>query len=179
MGSVFMKIVIKRIWNVLEVIILIYVVCMTVFFLDKNKYGFTDVGNRVIVSVDKDIAKTIPSLKKNDLLIIKKNTKVDSGEAYYYSVYNEKYVIMYNDLDNDKLNSKNIIKDHRIIGNSSIRIPLIGGYLNFVHSKVGFILCVFLPVFLVFIYQVYLFVADSKKERKEMLEKANMDEEII
>ncbi len=169
-----MKKVLKRIWNVLEVIIIVYVVFMTLLFLNKNKYGFSEVGNLVFVNVDGDIEKMDASVKKNDLLIIKKNNNA-IGNVYYYSVYKGKYVIKHSDLDNES----NIKNDGRLIGNSSVRVPLLGGYLEFLHSKVGFILFVFLPVFLVFSYQVYIFIIDSKKEQKKILKKTVVDDEII
>ena len=173
-----MKKVLKRIWNVLEVIIIVYVVFMTLLFLNKNKYGFSEVGNLVFVNIDSDIEKMDTSVKKNDLLIIKKNNN-STNNFYYYSVYKGKYIIKRSDLDLNKSNESNIKNDERVIGNSSLRIPLLGGYLEFLHSKVGFILFVFLPVFLVFSYHVYVFIIDSKKEQKNILKKTVIDDEII
>ena len=174
-----MKKVLKRIWNVLEVIIIIYVIFMTLLFLNKNKYGFSEIGNFVFVNVDSDIEKMDTSVKKNDLLIIKKNDNNTDNFYYYYSVYKGKYIVKRSDLDFDKLNESNIKNDGRVIGNSSIRVPLLGGYLEFLHSKVGFLLFVFFPVFLVFSYQVYVFIIDSKTEQKKILKKTVVDDEII
>lgn len=173
-----MKKILKRIWNVLEVIIIVYVVFMTLLFLNKNKYGFSEIGNLVFVNVDSDTEKTDTSVKKNDLLIIKKNNN-STNNFYYYSVYKGKYIVKRSDLDLNKSNESNIKNDGRVIGNSSVRVPLIGGYLEFLHSKVGFLLFVFLPVFLVFSYQVYIFIIDSKKEQKKILKNSVVDDEII
>ena len=173
-----MKKILKRIWNVLEVIIIVYVVFMTLLFLNKNKYGFSEIGNLVFVNVDSDTEKVDTSVKKNDLLIIKKNNN-SINNFYYYSVYKGKYIVKRSDLDLNKSNESNIKNDGRIIGNSSVRIPLLGGYLEFLHSKVGFLLFVFLPVFLVFSYQVYIFIIDSKKEQKKILKNSAVDDEII
>jgi len=173
-----MKKILKRIWNVLEVIIIVYVVFMTLLFLNKNKYGFSEIGNLVFVNVDSDTEKVDTSVKKNDLLIIKKNNN-STNNFYYYSVYKGKYIVKRSDLDLNKSNESNIKNDGRIIGNSSVRIPLLGGYLEFLHSKVGFLLFVFLPVFLVFSYQVYIFIIDSKKEQKKILKNSAVDDEII
>ena len=173
-----MKKILKRIWNVLEVIIIVYVVFMTLLFLNKNKYGFSEIGNLVFVNVDSDTEKVDTSVKNNDLLIIKKNNN-STNNFYYYSVYKGKYIVKRSDLDLNKSNESNIKNDGRIIGNSSVRIPLLGGYLEFLHSKVGFLLFVFLPVFLVFSYQVYIFIIDSKKEQKKILKNSVVDDEII
>lgn len=173
-----MKKILKKIWNILEVIIVIYVIFMTLLFLNKNKYGFSEVGNLVFVNVDSDTEMTDTSVKKNDLLIIKKNN-ISTNNFYYYSVYKGKYIVKRSDLDLNKSNKSNIKNDGRVIGNSSVRVPLIGGYLEFLHSKVGFLLFVFLPVFLVFSYQVYIFIIDSKKEQKKILKNSVVDDEII
>ena len=176
-----MKKVVKRIWSVLEVIIMIYVVFMTLLFLNKNKYGFTEIGNCVLVSVDGDIEKTVESSKKMDLLILEKNSNKNdyNDKVYYYSVYGEKYIIKYGSLKDEKLSGTNIINDGRVIGTKSRSVPLLGFYLKIVHSKIGFLLFVFLPVFMVFIYQVYEFINDSKNENKKIMNKAVVDEEII
>lgn len=176
-----MKKVVKRIWSVLEVVIMIYVVFMTILFLNKNKYGFTEIGSRVLVSVDKDIEASIESAKKNDLLILKKNSnkKDYNDNVYYYSVYKEKYIVKYGNLKDESFSGVNIINDGRVIGTKSKRIPLLGAYLEIIHSKAGFLLLVFLPVFIVFVYQVYIFIIDSKNEQKKIIKRTVVDDEII
>ena len=60
------------------------------------------------------------------------------------------------------------------------KVPLLGGFLKIVESKLGFLLLVFLPIFFVFIYQVYEFVLYLKFERNKMFSSSNkIDDEII
>ena len=85
--GVYVKKTLKKIWGFFEIIIIIYVIFMTLIFLSKNKFGYTEIGRKVFVSVDKnDIVKKV---KKNDLLIITDNKKISKNNVtYYYSVSN-------------------------------------------------------------------------------------------
>lgn len=183
-----MKKVIKGIWSFLEVIILIYVVIMTLFFLNKNRFGFTEIGNRVFVSVDKDIAKEVSGSKNLDLIIIRKGKEIDNKkDTFYYSSLKDRYVVKKGKVTVDNNNAyyanDSLISSERVIGNKYLKIPLIGGFLRAIEDKLGFIAFVFLPIFLVFIYQVYDFVISSKKEHRKAIEiVANeeiVDDEII
>lgn len=182
-----MKKVIKIVWNVLQVLILIYVVIMTLFFLNKNRFGFTEIGNRVYINVDKEISKEINNMKSNDLLVIRKNKEIDNDKnTYYYSSSVDRYIVKEGKVTVDKNNAyyvdSSLISSERIIGNDSFRIPLVGGFLQIIENKVGFIIFVFLPIFLVFIYQVYQFITDTNKEKKKIIEstqKNYIDDEII
>ena len=183
-----MKKVIKGIWSFLEVIILIYVVIMTLFFLNKNRFGFTEIGNRVFVSVDKDIAKEVSGSKNLDLIIIRKGKEIDNKkDTFYYSSLKDRYVVKKGKVTVDNNNAyyvnDSLISSERVIGNKYLKIPLIGVFLRAIEDKLGFIAFVFLPIFLVFIYQVYDFVISSKEEHRKAIEMvANeeiVDDEII
>ena len=101
-----MKKVIKGIWNVVEVLIMFYVVIMTVFFLNKNRFGFTEIGKSVYVSVDKETAKELSGTKNFDLFIIKKDNNIEGkSKAYYYSSSKDNYVVKEGVISVDKNNA--------------------------------------------------------------------------
>ena len=165
-----MKKVIKGIWNVVEVLIMIYVVIMTVFFLNKNRFGFTEIGKSVYVSVDRETAKELSGTKNFDLFIIKKDNNIDGkSKAYYYSSSKDNYVVKEGVVSVDNNNAFHVndtlISSERVIGKKGMKIPLVGGFLRLIENKVGFIVFVFLPIFLVFIFRVYEFISYSKKEQ--------------
>ena len=171
--------VVKKIWNVVEVVIIVYVVMMTILFLNKNSYGFTEVGKYVFANYD----SSLTNMNEYKLLIIKKSKELKDGDlVYYYSINKEKYIV-----EDDTLVIKNdeyylddvLVERERIIGSKATEVPVIGRFLMVIESKIGFILLVLLPILLVFIYQVYEFVIDSKEERKKVLESALIDDEII
>lgn len=179
-----MKKVIKRIWNVLQVVILIYVILMTILFLEKNKFGYTEVLGCVLVNVDKDVSSVINTTNNSDLLIIKKAKEIeDNKSAYYYSIYEDKYIVRKENIkvrdDSYTIGNGILIGRSRIIGYGALSIPLLGGFLRIVESKIGFLLLVFLPIFLVFIFQVREFILYSKNEQSKLLKKVKIDDEII
>lgn len=177
--------VLKRIWQVLEVIIFIYVIFMTILFLGKNKYGFTQLGKSVLVNVDSYMSHNVHNVKKGDLLIIKDNGKLKKRDIFYfYYVNNDKYSIKSEKLEKVKsdiyiADNGHSVSSSRFIGNKGFSIPLLGFYLAIVESRVGFILLVFLPIFLVFMYQIYEFIFDIRKNNKMIESNKKVDSEVI
>lgn len=189
-----MKKALKITWSILQVLIIIYVILITSLLFFENKYGFTQFGNTVIHNVDKIDAKNIKGVKDGDLLIIKGKKKLDVGDtAYYYAVYNDKYIIVQDkitklrrDRDNylytlDKDNPI-VISSTRVIGNKIKTYHGVGRVLRVVESRTGFIFYVLLPIMIVFIYQVYQFLKALRYEKileKAKEEEAYLDEEIL
>ena len=183
-----MKKIIKGILNVVEVLIMIYVIVMTVFFLNKNRFGFTEIGKSVYVSVDKDAAKELSGTKNLDLLIIKKDNSIDNKKkTYYYSSSKDNYIVKEDYVSVDSNNAYHVndilISSERVIGNKGITIPLVGGFLRVIENKIGFIVFVFLPIFLVFLYRTYEFITYSKSTQKKVTysisDNCIKDDEII
>lgn len=151
------------IWNIIQVVIIIFVILVTIFVLCKNKYGYTEIANYNFSYTD-----------KNELLIIKKTDSIkEKDNIYYYDVYKNKYVIR-NDkvtkIENSKyyISESTSIEKNKIIGKSDKTIPVLGKLLSFLESKLGFILFVIIPLVIIFIYQIFKFVSTVKEERKEI-----------
>ncbi|MBQ9018990.1 MAG: hypothetical protein IJ097_01595 [Bacilli bacterium] len=150
-----MKKVINIVWNILQVIIVIYVILIVSFMFFSNKYGYSEIGKYVL---DAD---------NNYLLIIKKSKDIKIGDyIYYYSVVDEKYKIVSDNVTtiDDKLyntnNNKNINKT-MIIGKATKKIGGIGFILNKMDDKFSFLFFVLIPIFIVFVYQVYKFISGN------------------
>lgn len=180
-----MKKVLKRIWNVFEILIVIYVIFMTIMFLNKNKYGYTQIGSKTLVSVDKKLINDLSGSKKGDLLIIKNSNNIKNGDLiYYYCIVGDEYHIRY-----DKLQLRNkdifidgqVVSSDRIIGTKVTNIGFIGNFLILSETKAGFLILILLPIFLVFLFQVYMFIVDTKKEKDKVVSSgyAIIDDEII
>ena len=65
-----MKKNLKLIWNILQVIILVYVFFITFLVVNINEFGFSEVGKSTYVPVTKKVKKYL-DFKTGDLLIIK------------------------------------------------------------------------------------------------------------
>ena len=189
-----MKKALKIVWNVMQVLIIIYVILITSLLFFENKYGFSQFGDYVIYNVNKLDTKNMSTVKDGDLLIIKTKNKLKIGDtAYYYAVHNEKYVIVNDVITNIRDDKDNylytvgkdipiVISSTRVIGNEISTFPLIGKVLSVVESMYGFIFLVLLPIMIVFIYQVYQFLIVLKFEKvveKAEEENAYADDEIL
>ena len=85
-----MKKFLKGCWGVLQVIIIIYVICITACLLCKNKYGFTQLGDMTLITINEDLQQYLPETKEKDLLLVKetKNDMNVGDKIYYYSTAN-------------------------------------------------------------------------------------------
>ena len=192
---------IKRIlgvlWDILEVIIIIYVIFVTACILFRNDYGYTQFGEYTLASLDKNDAKYIKNAKEGNLLVVKKSKDIEKGDyIYYYAAINEHYVVRagvvtsitkddYNNLYNIDTNIsgekiKISVYHKRVLGKYSNQISNLGDILKFLETRVGFLIFVLLPIMLVFVYQIYVFVVLLNYEKKETIDKLvnNRQEEM-
>ena len=90
-----MKSFLRGLWGLVQVVVIIYVICITACLLCKNKYGFTQFGNMTLITIDENLATYLPETKKSDLLLVKQTFHdVDVGnQIYYYATVNDKYVV--------------------------------------------------------------------------------------
>ena len=148
------------IWNIIQVIIIIYVVSIITFMFFSNKYGYSQIG-KYVFDVD-----------DNEFVVIKKTDKIKTGDlVFYYDIVNEKYKIVYSNvssINEDKtytLDNGKKLASSKIIGKSNRKIPIIGLILNMLKEKVNFLLFVLFPILIVFIYQVYKFIVGIDYEK--------------
>jgi len=181
-------------WNILQVIIIIYVILVTSLLFFENKFGFSQFGKYVIHNVNKLDEKNISKVKDGDLIIIKSDSNIKKGDIiYYYAAYNEKYIIVSEEVKDVEKDGNNylytinrgnpmMISSTRVIGKSMSNYPLIGKFLDTVESRTGFVFFVLLPIMIVFLYQVYQFLIILRYEKIVDLaekEEAIVDDEIL
>ena len=190
-----MKSVLKTLWNILEVLIIIYVIFLTSCILSRNKFGFTQFGNYTLSSVDGTDAKYVENTKSGDLLVVKSSTDIVKGDRlYYYATLNDRYVVRtgivekvqkdeYNSLytidtlvSGDKKAKLNVTQT-RVLGKYSSSIGSLGSIWKFLQSRLGFLIFVLLPILLVFVYQIYEFIIVLNYERRGALSPSNKKEE--
>lgn len=179
----------KGLWGLVEVIIIIYVICMTAFLLCKNKYGFTQIGDMTYITINEHLQSYLPETKENDLLMVKQNNKdINVGDKiYYYAVENNEYVIKTahvkeNVISEDDMalyqlddEAKTTIATTRVIGKYSAIYHNIGGVLDVLQSRIGFLLLVILPILLIFMYQIYALIIVIKYGEEKLEEKSSSD----
>lgn len=159
-----MKKTLKIFWNVIQGVIILYVIIITCLLFFSNKYGYTELGSY-----------TLNNTSKGDLLFIKKNNSIKKGDnIYYYATSGEKYII-FNDevieVKKDKsyvvgnVNINSTIKSDKVIGTKVASYKHIGKFLDLVESRVGFLLLVLLPILIVFVSQVYEFLISMRYKK--------------
>lgn len=189
-----MRKVLNWVWSFVEVIIIIYVVLVTMFVLCKNKYGYTQFGDYSFANIDLIAEKNVKDTKKGDLLVVKNSNDIHKGDLiYYYAVLNDNYIVRsavvanvkeddYSALYTVSLSNTTInVASSRVLGKYSTVYNNLGSILSVLESRVGFLLLVFLPIMVVFIYQVYEFIImlkydetlvnevnNSKKRKKQI-----------
>ena len=186
-----MKKVFNFLCRVIEVLIIVYVIFITTCILCRNKFGYTQFDNSTLISVTEDTLQYLSNFKENDLLIVKSSNSINVGDKiYYYATINDKYVIktgivtyktsgdtksIYTLDDEDK----NSISSTRVIGRDVSVKKDLGGILDFLESRIGFLLCVLLPILLIFIYQIYELVVIAKYEMVEDISKDSKKKDSI
>lgn len=175
-----LKKILKWVWEVLEVIIIVYVILITSCILCRNKYGYTEFFEKyTLVTVSEDNNKLLPTHTPGDLLIVKNQQfNINPGDLiYYYITVNEKYVVrsgvVASKVEDDV--SALYVLDDGVTSVSSIRVlgkyvsthPHLGNAFDILVSRVGFLFLVLLPILIVFIYQVYQLVVVAKYEMFE------------
>lgn len=194
-----LKKILKVAWEILEAMIIVYVILITSCILFRNKFGYTEFFEKyTLVTVTDDNQKFVPSHDVGDLLIVK-NQKFNINEGdviYYYATINDEYVVrsgVVKSKTEDEVSALYVLDDedktsvstNRMLGKSVSTHPGKGAILDILESRVGFLFLVLLPILIVFIYQVYQLVVVAKyevveepKEKKTNVGKEEKNEEI-
>lgn len=180
-------------WDLVEVLIIIYVIFVTTCILSKNRYGYTNIFGYTLVSVHQEDEAYIKDSKAGNLLVVKNDGNVNKNQYVYYyyadvsDPNNEKYVVRGAFVTDtikgdggelyslkDKEDPK--ISKSRVLGNYSNQYAVIGGVLEFLETRLGFLFCVLLPIMIVFVYQIYEFVVILNYDKADKIRKS--EEEI-
>ena len=175
-------------WDLVEVLIIIYVIFVTTCILSKNRYGYTNLFGYTLVSVHQEDEAYIKDSKAGNLLVVKNDGNVNKNQYVYYyyadvsDPNNEKYVVRGAFVTDtiksdggelyslkDKEDPK--ISKARVLGNYSNQYAVIGGVLEFLETRLGFLFCVLLPIMIVFVYQIYEFVVILNYDKADKIRK--------
>ncbi|MBR2711718.1 MAG: hypothetical protein IKE89_04515 [Bacilli bacterium] len=195
--------VVKVLWHILEVIIICYVVFITACILFRNGYGYTQFGPMTVVTVNDVNVNDFENISNGSLLLIKDSNsfKVDD-EVFYYDIRNQKYIVVSDRIVNiedgkyivDGVNENNEVvqvklNNKKIIGKNYVKIGILGYLVDLLESRIGFLLLVILPIFIVFLYELIQFVIAFRTEKNsarnsgnnntKMVDKVNYDDDII
>lgn len=148
-----------------------FALCMTILLLNFNEYGVTQFGEKQMVLIKDELA--IKDFNKGDLVIVEqldleeikvgdkvftykinKNKKVEMQYGIVGNVYLEDEAIAYENGDT--------YSDEYVAGKAIETHPKIGTFLSVIESQWGFLFLVLVPIFLIFIYEVYALIIEIK-----------------
>lgn len=166
----------KILWDIIQVVIIVYVLFITFCVLFRNKFGYTQFDKITLASITEEEVDFINDVNEGDLLLVRGTRKINIGDLiYYYYADGEHFSIRSGYVKdvvdgettslyvlNDKYNSN--VASTRVLGKESAIYPKLGAVLNVLESKFGFLFLVLLPLMVVFIYQIWEFVVVLKYE---------------
>ena len=163
----------RIIGNILIIIYTLIAVFTTVCLLSFNEYKISTFGDCSLVLVTND--ELLPNYKKGDLVIVDKKSKIITGrKAFFYTTSDRKIEIKLGTVEAIK-NVSNSETTYTLEGGRDISgeyllgpvdtveiIPVVGGILNVLESKWGFLFLIVLPSLLAFVYQISVVIAEIK-----------------
>lgn len=176
----------KNFLKILGVILLIpYVIIaitLTVFLLNYNDYGVTEIGGKTLIIVNDDALQ--PNYKKGDLIVVENTSNENINENDYIFFYEEnrdKKTVIINlgrVLSKTKVNEEETTfrlegdvdySSEYVIGTTKDAkvYSSLGSVLAALESRWVFLLFIIIPILFIFLYEIYEFVLEVKKNMKE------------
>ena len=177
-----MKKFLKIIGGIILIPYLFVVIIMTVCLINYNKYGVTEIFDKTFVIVSDDSLK--PLYQKGDLLIVtnKGNDDIASGDQiFFYEQNKQKKRVVINLA---KVVSKRKITNvettfeidggyeyssEYVIGSAKNTVVYhkLGSVLKILSSRWIFLFVIILPILFIFLYELYEFILEVKRNLKE------------
>lgn len=161
---------------VLFVIYFCFALVMTVLLLNYNDYGVTQFGDSSLILINKKISND--TYKEGDLVVVE-SAKIEDykiGEYIFtYRVGADRIPVVqvgkvgniYPEEDAISFENGETYSSEFIAGTAVKQYGKIGGVLSIIESKWGFLFIVLIPVFLIFIYEVYALIIEIKYGAEE------------
>ena len=169
--------------NIFVIIYAIIAVLTTICLLSYNEYKISEFGdNSIILVTNEDLT---PDFNKGDLIIVNSGnkSKIDIGDkVFFYNSQDKKVEVALAQVTNKEIvTSKEITftvgKDHEVSSqyvlgttkNATV-IPVVGGILDVLESKWGFLFLIVFPSLIAFLYELTVVFSEIKEERKQSKE---------
>ena len=155
---------------------------ITVFLLNYNEYGVTEIGGKTLIIANDD--SLAPNYKKGDLIVVNKTANADIHEndyIFFYEQSREKKTVIIN---LGRVVSKRNVNDtevtYKLEGDVDYSSEYVIGTTNDakVYSSLGeiiaalelrwvFLIFIIIPLLFIFLYEIYEFIIEVKKNLKE------------
>lgn len=173
----------KIIGAVILVPYILIAIIITVFLLNYNKYGVTEIGGKTLIIVNDDSLS--PNYKKGDLIVVENadSSEIDPNDyIFFYEESREKKTIIIN---LGRVISKRKVNETETTYKLEGDVDYSGEYVigttkdAKVYSSLGsiiaalelrwvFLLFIIVPLLFIFLYEIYEFVIEVKRNMKEV-----------
>ena len=161
---------------VLFIVYFVFALIMTILLLNFNDYGVSQFDNKSLILINEDISNEL--YKKGDLVIVEmpKVEDIKVGEyVFTYKVGRDHVPVVqlgkvgnvYADEDAISFENGETYSIEFIAGRPVSQHEKIGGILSVIESKWGFLFIVLVPVFLIFIYEIYSLIIEIRYGAEE------------
>ncbi|MBE6145108.1 MAG: hypothetical protein E7171_00660 [Firmicutes bacterium] len=161
---------------VLFIIYFCFALVMTILLLNYNDYGVTQFGEKSFILINGKISNDL--YKEGDLVIVESSKIEDYKVGEYIFTYRVgadripvvqvgKIGNVYPEEDAISFENGETYSSEFIAGTVVSKHEKIGGILSIIESKWGFLFIVLIPVFLIFIYEVYALIIEIKYGAEE------------
>ncbi len=171
--------------NIMLAIIVITGVVMTVFALSTREDEVVQVMDYVVLSIQTDSMED--TIMVGDLILTERydNQRLEEGEIIsFFTIIQDQRVIMTHRIvevqeaegmityvtqgDNNLIPDQIEVPPGDIISvYSDFKVPFLGGVFDLLGSQYGFFFLIIIPLFAVFVYQVYNFIILIVEKKKE------------
>lgn len=173
--------------DILVVIIIVFAIFITLVSINQDSNGIARFGGYVPLNIQSGSME--PKIKVGDFIIAKETDPKSLKENDVISFLSEEegkviikthrivkinkedgYLSFTTKGDNNQVEDNGAVVESNVIAKySGTRIPYLGKILTFLQSKIGFFAFIILPLFCLFIYQLYKFVVTIMDEKKKDL----------
>lgn len=188
--------------DILFFIVIIFAIIMIMLSVNSDNNGVATLFGYIPFSIQSGSME--PTIMKGDLIVVKQaedNTKLEKDDVISFFALEEKTKIIkthriievkHNGAmtsyvtkgDNNPVEDEIEVAPGDIIGKyTDFKINKLGSIYDFLNSKYGFLICIIIPLFIFFVYQIYKFIIliiemknDGKKERTVVSNNNNINQ---
>lgn len=177
------KSILGGIVDFLMLIVIVCAICVTLISLNSDNRNISRIGKYIPLNVMTDSME--PTIMEGDFIIMEEcdpeTLEVDDVISFFATEQDQVIVKTHRIVavdtssgfksfttrgDNNTVNDSVPVFSTDIIGKwENVRLPKVGTILNFVSSQTGFLICIVLPLLILFIYQIYRFIVVVMEER--------------
>lgn len=157
----------KKVFYVVLAIYVIVAVYVTANMLAYNQYHLTEWGGKLFINLKEDMG----NYHKGDMIVLKNRNDFSAGDYLFYcKLKEEQCVVSYGKIETMMggiIVNKETVSNKFILGvDDQVRVvPVLGGFLNALESRWGYLCIVVLPILCAFVYELVHISKEVKRKK--------------